>query len=283
MKNGARCRRVVFCERRKKVEHDGGGKHIGDVEFLDGCDDFLRVGLGGDGEGDIWDDGGDAEQEVDQCVEGEGWQVNFVGSDIEGVLKEIQLGGEVGLGVDCPFGKASAAGGIDDDGGCGRRMMDDGRWIDLRPLTLRQVQGGAFDAFNCQIVFYRVPAPPKEDAYCVSEWVADENIGLGFFEDLADFFQADGRIEDDGDDAEFEQGNSEREKVYTRGSHHSGGHARGQLAGLKSKKEAVSLGEDFSVGESLPNISVKIIERGFVRMGAGGLFEFCEEVHAGIL
>ncbi len=132
-------------------------------------------------------------------------------------------------------------------------------------------------------MFHRIPPPTKNDSQSVGERVADENIGLGFFEDLADFFQADGRIEDDGDDAEFEQGNGEREKVYTRGSHHSGGHARGELAGLKSKKEAVSLGEDFSVGESPPNISVKIMERGFVRMGAGGLFGFCEEIHAGIL
>ena len=69
--------------------------------------------------------------------------------------------------------------------------------------------------------------------------VADEDIGLGFFENLADFFQPNGGVEDDGNDAEFEQGKCEREELNAGRSHYSGGHVWGQRAGLKSKKEAV--------------------------------------------
>ena len=69
--------------------------------------------------------------------------------------------------------------------------------------------------------------------------VANENIRLGFFEDLADFFQPNGGVEDDGDDAKFEQGEGEREELDAGRSHYSGGHVWGQRTGLKSKKEAV--------------------------------------------
>ncbi len=123
----------------------------------------------------------------------------------------------------------------------------------LDPVIKDFFGGGSDEARNRLAVLLTAGCEEDEDAKRIMDWACAPN------------------------------GNGEREKVYTRGSHHSGGHARGELAGLKSKKEAVSLGEDFSVGESLPNISVKIMERGFVRMGAGGLFEFCEEIHAGIL
>ena len=82
---------VVFCERRKKVEDDRRGEQVGDVESLNRVDHFCRVRFAGDGEGDVRDDRGDAEQEVDQRVEGEGGQVNFVWGDIEGALEQIQL------------------------------------------------------------------------------------------------------------------------------------------------------------------------------------------------
>ena len=35
---------------------------------------------------------------------------------------------------------------------------------------------------------------------------ADEDIGLRFFEDFADFFQTHSRVKNDGDNAEFQQG-----------------------------------------------------------------------------
>ena len=73
----------------------------------------------------------------------------------------------------------------------------------------------------------------------MSERVADENIRLGFVEYLADFFQSDGRVEDDGDDAEFKQGQGEGKKFDAGRSHYSGGEAGGQRAGLKSKNEAI--------------------------------------------
>lgn len=54
--------------------------------------------------------------------------------------------------------------------------------------------------------------------------VADEDIRLGFFEDLAYFFKTNGGVKDDGDDAEFEQGKGEGEELNAGRSHYSGGH-----------------------------------------------------------
>ena len=90
-------------------------------------------------------------------------------------------------------------------------------------------------------MFDRVFSPSKNNPQRVRERVADEDIRLRFLEDLADFFQANGGVEDDGDDSKFEQGEGEREELDAGRSHYSGGHVWGQRAGLKSKKEAVEL------------------------------------------
>ena len=69
--------------------------------------------------------------------------------------------------------------------------------------------------------------------------VANENFGFRFIDTGAKFFQADGRVHDDRDDAQLEQCQGEGEELDARRSHHSGAHAGGQRAGLKSAGEAV--------------------------------------------
>lgn len=132
-------------------------------------------------------------------------------------------------------------------------------------------------------MFDRVFSPTKNDSQSVGERVADEDVGLGFFEYLADFFQSNGWVKNNGDDAELEQGESKGEELDAGRSHHSCGEAGGQRAGRKSRKEAVGLVKKLGVGESLPGVLVKVNEGRFVGVSAGGLFKFGEEIHATIL
>ena len=101
------------------------------------------------------------------------------------------------------------------------------------------VQRLMFDMLNCEIVFDRLLSPTKDDSQSMSECVADENFGFSFINTGPEFFQADGRVDDDGDDAQLEERECEREELDAGRSHHNGAHAGGQRAGLKSAGEAV--------------------------------------------
>jgi hypothetical protein len=87
-------------------------------------------------------------------------------------------------------------------------------------------------------MFNRFFSPSKEDAQRVGECVADENIRFGLVDADAQFFQADGGVHHDRDDAQLEQREGEGEEVGAGRSQQGGAHARGRRAGLKSAGEA---------------------------------------------
>ena len=70
-------------------------------------------------------------------------------------------------------------------------------------------------------------SPAKDNSQSVSKPVANENIGFGFFETFTYFFQADGRVNNDGDDAEFEQRECQSKELCRGRGHQNGAHVWG--------------------------------------------------------
>lgn len=85
----------------------------------------------------------------------------------------------------------------------------------------------------------RLLPPSKDDSQRMSERIANENIGLGFVNACAEFFQPDGGVCDDRDNSKFEKREGKGKELHAGRSHYNGAHVWGQLAGLKSGCEAV--------------------------------------------
>ena len=107
------------------VDQGRRAEHVGDLEMLDGGDEFLRIDQRRPGKVHLRDDRRHPQRRGEEGEEGEGRQIDFAGADVVEIAQHLHLRGEIAVAVDGPFRYAGAAAGKENGGGLlriGRRQ-----------------------------------------------------------------------------------------------------------------------------------------------------------------
>ena len=216
--------------RSHTLEQRRGSEHVGNAVLTNRADNVGRLHAARAGEIHFRNDGSNPHSRIEERKQGKCRQADLTFHDAVMLLKEFHLSVQKALGIDGPFGRAGAA---RSENYSRRLVRIHGNGFERRLIVSRGPQAGvsgtapnpgsAHADFHADGFF----PPAKEQPPPMRSRDADENLRPRRFQAAADLAQADPRIDENRDRAQFEEREGQ-DKEFPRRRHEEG-HARGFL------------------------------------------------------